>query len=197
MTRFTTTLIALIALLGMLALVPVTAASAGTPGGPRTWHVLVGGQSDDQAVQAEGYYPHVITIDAGATVAWTLNSPELHGIVVPGTCPDFSLLCFPPDCLTVNVDFSPCGPSSFEPHGVTFLAGQPLPQIPDWFLTSPTGNGISYDGSSYFNSGQLYMPDAGRTTSLTLTFTKAGTFPYIDVADFFMEMHGTVTVTPP
>src|SRR4051794_1694933 len=25
--------------------------------GPRTWHVLVGGQSKDRAIQAEGYYP--------------------------------------------------------------------------------------------------------------------------------------------
>ena len=42
--------------------------------------------------------------------------------------------------------------TSNEPHAVTFLAGQPLPQIPDWFLASPTGNGVSYDGSTFFNS---------------------------------------------
>jgi plastocyanin len=41
------------------------------------------------------------------------------------------------------------------------------------------------------------MADSGRTTSLTLTFTKAGTFPYVDVGDFFMGMQGSVTVTPP
>jgi plastocyanin len=481
MTRFTTTLVALIALLCALALVPVTAVSAGTPGGPRTWHVLVGGQAADQAVQAEGYYPHVITIDAGDTVVWTLNSPELHGVVFVGTCAHTS--CIPRDCFAVNPDFSPCGPSSFdgvvavaqsgrmvapvyknwdnsiphgtttysltftrpgvsvyfdpsvsgmrgvvivhpagarypftqaqysaqgqqqlhadlaagaqargharpvsvsagsggtrtyhvalgasppetarlelapgagsaargtallagsgigssptpsitvtvkvsglapgsvhaaqillgvcgapapatgielsqvfpsptftlnsltagpggtatsttvitqppvkggpgqlaipssgwfinvaasstpdngktsvacgnvvyhsaavmrylpqnlhirvgdtvvwtndtsnEPHAVTFLAGRPLPQIPEWFLSSPTGNGISYDGSSYFNSGLLYRADAGLPHSLTLTFTKTGTFPYVDVGDFFMEMQGSVIVTPP
>jgi plastocyanin len=481
-TRFTTTLFALMTLLGALALVPVSAASAGTPAGPRTWHVLVGGQSEDQAVQAEGYYPHVITIDVGDTVVWTLNSPELHGVNFGGTCTDIS--CVPPDCLTVNPDFSPCGPSSYdgvtaladsgrmlapvytnwdnsiphggttysltftrpganvywdpsvpgmrgvvivhptgtpypftpaqysaqaqqqlqsdlaagaqarddaqpvtaspgpggtrtyhvalgvsppekartvlgpaagsqahgsavldepgagtspnpsiavtvklsglapgsvhavqilpgacgappapgtgiewgflfvppaftlnnvtagpdgtatsttvitappnfnggpalfripsagwfinvaagpsadndatsaacgnvvvhnaavmryfpqnlhihvgdtvvwtdntsnELHGVTFLAGQPLPQIPDWYLSNPTGNGISYDGSTFFNSGDLYPPDAGRPTSLTLTFTKTGTFPYVDVGDFFMGMQGSVIVTP-
>jgi len=477
MTRFTTTLVALIALL--CALVPVTAASAGTPGGPRTWHVLVGGQSADQAVQAEGYYPHVITIDAGDTVVWTLNSPELHGVVFNGTCEDFS--CVSPDCLTIMLDISPCGPSSYdgvtavaqsgrmvspvynwdnsfphgtttysltftqpgasvyydpsvsgmrgvvivhpagtpypftqaqysqqaqqqlqadlaagaqargdaqqvtasagpdgtrtyhvalgasppetarlelspaagsaargralldgsgigtspdpliavtvklsglapgsvhavqillgvcgapapttgielsrefvsptftlnnvtagpdgtatsttvitqppvlggpgqlaipssgwfinvaagptadngatsaacgnvvfhsaaamrylpqslhihvgdtvvwtndtsnEPHAVTFLAGQALPQLPDWYFSSPTGNGISYDGSSYFNSGLLYRADTGLPHSLTLTFTRAGTFPYVDVGDFFMEMQGSVIVSP-
>jgi plastocyanin len=497
-TRSTTARVALMTLLCALALVPVTAASAASshsglaadrtgtiaqaaPGSPRTWHVLVGGQSQDQAVQAEGYYPHVITIDVGDTVAWTLNTVELHGVAFTGTCEDAS--CFPPDCLTVNPDISPCGPSSFdgvtalvnsgrmvapvynwdnsfphgnttysltftqpgasvyfdpsvagmrgvvvvhpagtpypftqaqysaqarqqlqadlaagtqargdnqsvtasagaggtrtyhvalganppetarlelgpaagsaahgsavldepgagtsptpsiavtvrvfglapgsvhavqilpgacgapapttgielsqlfnpstftlnnvtagpggtatsttiitappnfiggpalfripssgwfinvaagpaadngatsaacgnvvshnaavmryvpenlhihvgdtvvwtddtsnEPHGVTFLAGQPLPQLPDWYMSSPTGNAISYDGSSFFNSGLLYPPDAGRSNSLTLTFTKTGTFPYVDVADFVMGMQGSVIVLPP
>jgi len=480
-TRSAAVLVTLMMLLGALALVPVTAASAGTPGGPRTWHVLVGGQSEDRAVQAEGYYPHVITIDAGDTVVWTLNSPELHGVVFNGTCESFS--CVSPDCLTIVLDFSPCGPSSYdgvtaiaqsgrmvspvytnwdntvphgtttysltftqpgasvyydpsvsgmrgvvivhragtpypftqaeysaqarqqlradlvagaqargdapqvtvsdgpggtrtyhvalgasppetarlqldpaagsaargsallegsgigtsptpsitvtvtvsglapgsvhaaqtllgvcgapapatggqlnmtfpfttytlnsltagpggtatsttvitqppigggpgqlaipssgwfinvatgsaadngltsvacgnvvyhsaavmrylsqnlhvrvgdtvvwtndtsnEPHGVTFLAGQPLPQIPEWFLSSPTGNGVSYDGSSYFNSGLLYRADAGLPHSLTLTFTRTGKFPYVDVGDFFMKMQGSIIVTPP
>ena len=498
-TRSTIALVALVASLCALALVPVTAASAASshsgraadrtgtiapgtpaPGGPRTWHVLVGGQSEDRAVQAEGYYPHVITIDAGDTVVWTLNTVELHGVSFAGTCEDLS--CVPPDCLTINPDISPCGPSSYdgvtalvqsgrmvapvynwdnsfphgtttysltftqpgasvyfdpsvsgmrgvvivhpaatpypftqaqysaqaqqqlqadlaagaqarddaqpvtasagpsgtrtyhvalgatpperaravlgpaaglaahgsavleepgagtspnpsiavtvrlsglapgsvhavqilpgacgapapttgiffsqlfnppaftlnnvtagpdgtatnttvitappnfsggpallripssgwfinvaagsaadngatsaacgnvvfhsasvmryfpqnlhihvgdtvvwtdntsnEPHGVTFLAGQPLPQLPDWFLSTPTGNGISYDGSSFFNSGLLYPPDAGRSNSLSLTFTRTGTFPYVDVADFFMGMQGSVIVTP-
>jgi plastocyanin len=498
-TRSATALVALMTSLCALALVPVTAASAdsshsglaadrtgtiaqATParGSPRTWHVLVGGHSEDQAVQAEGYYPHVITIDAGDTVVWTLNTLELHGVVFTGTCEAAS--CVPPECLTVNIDLSPCGPSSYdgvtalvnsgrmvspvynwdnsiphgtttysltftrpgvnvyfdpsvagmrgvvivhpagtpypftqaqyaeqaqdqlrsdlaagararrdaqpvtasagpggthtyhvalgasppetarfdlgpatgsaargrallegsgigtsptpsiavtvklsglapgsvhavqilpgvcgapapttgmffsqifvppaftlhnvtagpdgtatsttvitvspvlsgpgqlaipssgwfinvaagpaadngatsvacgnvvyhsaavmryfpqdirihvgdtvvwtndtsnEPHAVTFLAGQPLPQLPEWFLSSPTGNGISYNGSTYFNSGELYRAAPGRPHSLTLTFTKPGSFPYVDVADFFMEMHGSVIVTPP
>jgi len=484
MSRPVTILVALIALAGALGLVSATAASAdnGQPGlgGPRTWHVLVGGQSRSEAVQAEGYYPHVITVDVGDTVTWTVNSTELHGVSVAGTCTDIS--CFPPDCLTVNFDISPCGPSSFdgvvalansgrmlspvydnwdnafthggttysltftrpgatvyfdpsvsgmrgvvivhpagtpypftqaqysaqaqqqlqadlaaaaqaqgdaqpvtasagpggtrtyhvalgasspettrlqlgpaagsaargsalldgsgigtstapsiavtvklsglapgsvhavqilpgicgtpaptagilfsqifvppaytlnnltagpdgtatsttviteppnangpaqlaipssgwfinvaagpvsdngatsaacgnvvyhnaavmrylpqnllihvgdtvvwtddtsnEPHGVTFLAGQPLPQLPDWYLGSPTGNVINYDGSTYFDSGLLYRADAGRPHSLTLTFTRTGTFPYVDVGDFFLGMRGNVIVAP-
>jgi hypothetical protein len=90
-TRFATILVALVASLCALALVPVAQASASSgrsgltahrtgritqgtlaPGGPRTWHVLVGAQSKNKAIQAEGYYPHVITIDAGDTVVWTL-----------------------------------------------------------------------------------------------------------------------------
>lgn len=86
--------------------------------------------------------------------------------------------------------------TSNEPHGVTFLAGQPLPQLPQWYMSTPTGNGIRYDGSTFFNSGLLYPADAGRGHSLTLTFTKTGTFPYVDVGDFLLGMQGTVTVTP-
>jgi plastocyanin len=499
MTRFTTILVALVAWLGAIAAMPAAWASAAsghadlatqhtgttgpeTPGtgGPRTWHVLVGGQSKNQAIQAEGYYPHVITIDAGDTVAWTLNTKEIHGVSFAGTCEQAS--CIPPSCLKIHIDISPCGPHNYngitaldqsgrmvppeynwdpsfprsgttfslrftrpgadiyydpsipgmrgvvivhpagtpypstqaqysvqaqrqlradlaagaraasharpltasagpgrtrtyhvalgasppekarvvlgpaagsaahgtavlheqgagtspapgiaitvrlaglvpgsthavqvlpgacgapaattglqfsqefnppaftlhhliagpggtatsttvitqppnhnggpallripsagwfiniaagpapdndatsaacgnivfhnasvmrdiprnvhidvgdtvvwtdntsnEPHGVTFLAGQPLPPIPDWYMSAPTGNGIRYDGSTYFNSGLLYMADAGRGQSVTLTFTKAGTFPYVDVGDFVLGTQGTVIVAP-
>ena len=499
MTRFTTILVALMAALGALMLVPVTGASANSaqPGlaahqtgeiaqgmparaGPRTWHVLVGGQSKDHAIQAEGYYPHVITIDAGDTVVWTLNTKEIHTVSFAGSCEHTS--CIAPSCNKVMIDLSPCGPhryngvsavdssgrmvppeynwdtsiphsgttfslkftrpganiyfdlsvsgmrgvvvvhpagtpypftqaqysaqarqqlrsdlaagaraagtarpltvsagpgrtrtylvalgatppekaravlgpaagsaghgsavldepgtgtspnpgiaikvrlaglapgsvhavqvlpgvcgapaattglqfsqlfkppaftlnhvtagpggtatsttvitqppnpaggpallripsagwfinvaagptpdndatsaacgnivfhgasvmtdfprnihihvgdtvvwtdnTSNEAHGVTFLAGQPLPQLPEWYLSTPTGNGIQYDGSTFFNSGLLYMADAGRGHTLTLTFTKAGTFPYVDVGDFLLGMQGSVTVAP-
>jgi len=42
--------------------------------------VLIGGQSDNMAVQAEGYYPRVITIDVGDTAVWTLNAAELDSV---------------------------------------------------------------------------------------------------------------------
>ena len=156
MTRFTTTLLALMASLGALMLVPATAASArstqpglaahrlsgiaqGTPAptGPRTWHVLVGGQSEDQAVQAEGYYPHVITIDAGDTVVWTLNSVELHGVSFAGTCERTS--CIPPSCLTINPDISPCGPHNY--NGVTALdqSGRMVSPVYNWDPSFPHG----------------------------------------------------------
>jgi plastocyanin len=113
------------------------------------------------------YLPHNLRIHVGDTVVWTNDT-------------------------------------SNQTHGVTFLAGQPLPLTPDWYDASPTGNGVSYDGSSYFNSGPLYRAGAtsgsgpgSRPHSLTLTFTKAGTFPCIDVPAFFMGMKGSVIVTPP
>jgi len=81
-----------------------------------------------------------------------------------------------------------------EVHGVTFLAGQALPQIPEWYLTGPSGNPTSYDGSTFLNSSALYGADAGRNHSFAVTFTKAGTFPYVDVGDSVLGMQGTVIV---
>src|SRR5205085_9274789 len=83
-----------------------------TSSGPRTWHVLVGGQSKDQAIQAEGYYPRVITIDAGDTVVWTLNTGEEHSVTFTGTCADNS--CIPPCAFIVNIDISPCGSTTYD-----------------------------------------------------------------------------------
>jgi plastocyanin len=86
--------------------------------------------------------------------------------------------------------------TSNENHAVTFLAGRALPQIPEWFASSPTGNGTSYNGSTYFNSGELYRPLPGVPHSVSVKFTRPGTFPYVDVEDFFMDMKGSVVVTP-
>src|SRR5438132_496773 len=86
--------------------------------GPRTWHVLIGGQSDDKAIQAEGYYPRVITIDAGDTVMWTLNTGEVHSVTFSGSCEELS--CVPQCVFTVIIDISPCGPSSYD--GISALA---------------------------------------------------------------------------
>jgi len=49
-------------------------------------------------------------------------------------------------------------------------------------------------GSSYFNSGPLYAADTGHNHSLTLTFTKAGSFRYVDVGDVVLGMRGSLTV---
>jgi plastocyanin len=188
MTRFTTALVALVAALGALALAPGTGASAGSgqpgpaahhtgtstpgtlaPGGPRTWHVLVGGQAKDQSIQAEGYYPHVITIDAGDTVVWALNTGEIHSVTFTGTCERTS--CFPPSCSTVNPDISPCGPPSY--NGVTALdsSGRMVPAAYNWDNSIPHG-----------------------TRTFSLTFTKPGVNVYFDLS--ISGMRGVVIVHP-
>jgi plastocyanin len=188
MTRSTTALVALITSVCALTLVPVAAASANShqpgqaahrtgriapetaaPGGPRTWHVLVGGHAGGQAVQAEGYYPHVITIDAGDTVIWTLNTKEIHAVAFAGTCQEQS--CVPPCVFTVNIDISPCGPANYNGVSALDSSGRMVPPGYNWDNSYPHGG-----------------------TTFSLTFTTPGTNVYFDLS--YAGMRGVVVVNP-
>jgi plastocyanin len=188
MTRFTTVLVTFVASLCALALVPVAQAGASSgrsgltahstgritqgtlaPGGPRTWHVLVGAQSKNKAIQAEGYYPHVITIDAGDTVVWTLNADEIHAVAFTGTCDDIS--CIPPCAFTVNIDVSPCGSPSYDGVSALDSSGRMVPAAYNWDNSIPHGN-----------------------TTYSLTLTKPGVNVYFDLG--VAGMRGVVIVNP-
>lgn len=137
--------------------------------GPRTWHVLVGGQSKERAIQAEGYYPRVITIDAGDTVVWTLNVGEVHSVTFAGTCEDLS--CVPECVFTVNVDVSPCGPTSYDGVSAIASSGRMVPAGYNWNDAVPHGD-----------------------TTYALTFTNAGVNVYFDLS--VSGMRGVVIVHP-
>lgn len=137
--------------------------------GPRTWHVLVGGQSKDGAIQAEGYYPHVITIDAGDTVAWALNTGEIHSVTFTGTCADIS--CIPPCAFTVNIDVSPCGSPSYDGVSALNSSGRMVSPAYNWDNSIPHGN-----------------------TTYSVTFTKPGVNVYFDLS--VAGMRGMVIVNP-
>ncbi|TME74210.1 MAG: hypothetical protein E6I46_10890, partial [Chloroflexi bacterium] len=164
-------MLALITSICALASLPVTPASASglASSQPRTWHVLVGGHSHDQAIQAEGYYPKVITIDAGDTVVWTLNTEEIHSVTFMGSCGDLS--CFPPCVFEVNIDISPCGSTSYD--GVSGLAssGRMVPAAYNWNNAYPHGD-----------------------TTYSLTFTNSGANVYFDLS--ISGMRGVVVVNP-
>ena len=136
---------------------------------PRTWHVLVGGQSKDRAIQAEGYYPRVITIDAGDTVVWTLNTGEIHSVTFAGTCEDLS--CVPECVFTVNVDVSPCGPTSYDGVSAIASSGRMVPPGYNWNDAVPHGD-----------------------TTYALTFTNPGVNVYFDLS--VSGMRGVVIVHP-
>jgi plastocyanin len=169
MRRFRNTLAALVASLCALALLSAVPASANhLSGGPRTWQVLIGAQSTDGAIQAEGYYPRVITIDAGDTVVWTLNSLEIHSVVFMGSCGDFSCL---PDCNYDLIDLSPCGSSTYDGVSAVASSGRMVPPQYNWDDAIPHGS-----------------------TAYPLTFTKPGTNVYFDLS--VSGMRGVVLVNP-
>ena len=168
MTRFAKTPLALAAALCALMLAPAAAAStANAAAAPRTWHVLIGGQSTNRAVQAEGYYPHVITIDAGDTVTWTLNTDEPHSVTFLGTCGKLSCV---PKCLPKS-DIVPCGPHNY--NGVTDVdsSGRMIPPGYNW------DNAVPHGGTTY-----------------SLTFTRPGVDVYFDLS--VSGMRGVVVVHP-
>ena len=104
--------------------------------GPRTWHVSVGGQSSDGAIQGEAYYPHIITIDVGDTVVWTLSSGEPHTVTFFGTGPL-------PDICAAASDFSPCPLPLPSPYnGTSFVgSGLMLPTGFNWDNNFPLPHG--------------------------------------------------------
>ena len=61
------------------------------------------------------------------------------------------------------------------------------------FLRKPSGE---FDGTGYWNSGLMDIFEPDRPTSFSMTFTKAGIYPYICVVHLNLGMVGTVTVAP-
>jgi plastocyanin len=168
------------ALLGLLAVSSVAAGPASTAvvlsvhaqsvaSGPRTWHVLVGGQSKDRAIQGEGYYPHKLIVDAGDTVIWTLNTTEIHSVTFNGTCEDIS--CVPPCVFVVSIDISPCGPTVYDGVSAIASSGRMVPAEYNWNNDFPHGD-----------------------TTYSLTFSNPGTNVYFDLS--VSGMRGVVIVNP-
>lgn len=91
----------------------------------RTWHVAVGAQSTDLAIQTMAFYPHELWVDQGDTVVWQARSAEIHTVTFlshASPCPPDALCTLPPG--------DPADPRQSTPRG-----------------------GSEYDGSSYYNSG--------------------------------------------
>ena len=120
MRRLAAALIGLVLLLAPgLARVPAATSAV-------EWEVLVGRETDDHMIQAQSYFPTVITIGAGDTVTWTLGGLYSHTVTFLAGQPR-----------PVNPVITPDGRSVLNPV-VEFAQG-----------------GTSYDGTRYANSGIL------------------------------------------
>lgn len=124
------------------------------PGKPRTWQVLVGGQTELQKVeigragawQFMKFYPAEITVNVGDTIIFKHNAAEIHNVFFPGSDMKF------PDLLINGTIFNPA-------------------------VLNPVG-GPTYDGTSPAGSGVFGFDPAG-PTQFKLTFTKEGTFEFV------------------
>lgn len=110
-----------------------------------------------------------------------------------GGTPDSAVtnMAFYPSTITIDVGDSITWTVSGDAHTVTFLSGAPQPSPLDPSSAIPQG-GSTYDGTGVASSG-IIPPIPGQNT-YTLTFTKAGTFPYLCL--IHPGMAGTVVVQP-
>jgi plastocyanin len=114
------------AVLAALVLVVVPGALPAAATAPASWEVRVGGASDDQALQAHAYFPTVLTIVAGDSVAWALGTRAPHTVTF------LSGQARPPTTV-----LAPDGRTVINP------------------LVAYAQGGASYDGTRYANSGLL------------------------------------------
>jgi plastocyanin len=64
----------------LLALAFWSGAGAAPQQQATTWNLLVGGESDDHALQAQAFLPTSITINEGDTINWTMNAAFVHTV---------------------------------------------------------------------------------------------------------------------
>jgi plastocyanin len=125
-----------------------------------------------------------------------------------GTKPSWQMEKFYPDTISINVGDSITWKfnSGFEPHTVTFLAGS---KFPDLFMPAAGGGpggppalegnpqvffpagGNSFDGSAFTNSG-VVAEDIPGPKEYSLTFSKAGTYPYVCLLHAQAAPDGTI-----
>lgn len=125
--------------------------------------------------------------------AQAAHSPRAWHVVAGGATPDSAVtnMSFYPSTITIDVGDSVTWTMVGDAHTVTFLSGAPQPSALSPTAAVPAG-GPTYDGTGFVNSG-IVPPVPGHNT-YTLTFTQAGTFPYVCL--LHPGMVGTVIVQP-
>jgi plastocyanin len=134
-----------------------------------------------------GIAPPSKAANANGTTTWTI--PDAPSQNVNGG--SVTINSFVPQRLSVGVGDTVTWLDTIPvPHTITFLAGGP-PRSPT-AVVRPAG-GV-YDGNTYVNSGQLGNAPGRSGTSFSLTFTQAGTYPYICILHVDQGMAGVIEV---
>lgn len=152
---------------------PQGAANPGSATAPKTWTVLVGGEAGIEqqehgpagAWQFMRFYPESITINAGDTIVWKLNSAEPHTVTLPKS-------------------------GEKSPELVVAEAGKNQRMMFNPLAILPQGK-ESFDGTALTGSGQM-GGEPQFPTEYKLTFTKPGTYDYF--CAFHPMMKGNIVV---
>jgi len=137
-----------------------------------TYTVLVGYSLPEDGVNIDAYFPAQLTVHVGDTVTFKQNAPEIHTVTF-------------------------LAPSQEKPQ----FEGPDFPVV-DPAIAYPVLPADSlYDGTGYVNSGLMstdpsfFLPGE-QVTSFSLTFTKAGSFPFYCIVHGD-PMSGTINVVDP
>jgi plastocyanin len=147
-----------------------TARSEPGPNNTSFWYVRAGNtqfQIGDNRVQLLEYLPRDVTIRAGDTVIWGVNTPH-----------------------TVTLVPSPPVPGLLRPEA------QPdgsVRVVRNQQVLAPSKPSAVFDPTQYFNSGVM-GPLTPAGTMWALTFDRPGTYEYLCVLHHELGMRGTVTV---
>jgi plastocyanin len=168
-------MVALVAVLLVALAVPAAALAQDGSSGSQTYTVLVGYENKYTAIGIMGFFPGSVTIHAGDTVHWVINSEEIH--TVSFGYPDESTL---PDLLVP-----------------AFTVGFPMPpDAPSPLVASPVATEQVPEGGGMFepdaNSGIMTLQEGGVRT-FDLTFPETGDYLYVCLVHGW-EMKGWVHV---
>jgi plastocyanin len=134
----------------------------------QVYTVLVGWENSTKGIDVESFFPDTLHVHPGDMVKFLLKTNEIHTVT-------FLNGQTPPDLLI---------PVPNDPNGAMMI--NPLAGFPAGL---PNG---TFDGSAYTNSG-IMGPDAGQVQEYDLTFTKAGTYPFMCLVHGMM-MSGKIVV---
>ena len=157
------------------------------PGMQATIHVKAPGSAYPVAQEQYAHGPHLQLGPIISTGHHLMNQARAvsdnHHVAVGFSQGNVDVMRFTPSVVTIHVGESVTFTSyAMGPHTVTF--GEEQADI-----TAPYGDPTHYDGSAPLNSGFIFAPQ-----TFTVTFTKAGTYPYFCGLHDYMGMVGTVVV---
>ncbi|HEY8285559.1 MAG TPA: plastocyanin/azurin family copper-binding protein [Chloroflexota bacterium] len=139
------------------------------PAAAHVYNVSAGSMYDSAVNGSDNFTPARLTIHTGDMVIW-------HGFLHTITFGSAVEIAHLQQTVIVPVP---------QKAGPPILAFNPLVALPS--------GGKAYDGTGFVSSG-LLTPTGPQVPSYTLTFTKAGTYPYACL--LHVHMQGTITVLP-
>ena len=154
----------------LLPLALSASASASAPAQPRAWHVAVGQETPNDAIQGMAFLPGTVWINQGDTIMWTAKAGEIHTVTFLATGQPLS-------------PFNPADPMQLFPQGtshydgVSYFNSGVMTDESDSGFPSQTTYSLTFDKTGNFTyfclvhgmmmKGMVHVRPAGTSYPLT------------------------------